>query len=348
MCRIYKYCAIFCGMAAVSCIGVDFAYTDDAPEGFGTSKIDIGLNWQPDVQESLIPDDMTVLMARNSREIHYMWKVGNDGFLPGDAPVEPVVRTGEYRAAAFNAPENIFTIEGLDKFSGTASYPMSSVTANLPVISAPELKNKFDITSEELGYEYSVIGQAARLWHAYSEISVDKNEYTPLLEFAPADLSVEFTFSLQFRVSGGVGISSVIAALTGVPSSVCLMDGTMTQSSLHKVAFRMNETQNTGSTIKFTGNARTLGISYDDYGSFLAGPGIVWIAVDAYSGTVKKRLYTGINIMARLKAAGIMTHVENGYKVAKNSASIDLGTFSINTDRLVSGDNAIEEWINQK
>ena len=348
MCKIYKYCAIFCGLAMVSCIGVDFAYTDNEPEGFGTSKINIVMNWQPDIQETSIPEDMTVLMSRNSREIHYMWKVGNDGMLPGDIPVEPVVRYGEYHAAAFNVPEDILTIEGLDKFSGTASYPMSSVTASLPIISASELKNNFGVTPDELGYEYSVVGQAARLWHAYSEISVDKNEYTPLLEFAPADLSVDFIFNLQFRVSGGVGISSVIAALTGVPSSVCLMDGTVSQNSLHKVAFRMDETENTGNSIKFTGSARTLGVSYDDYGSFLAGPGIVWIAVDVYSGTTKKRLYTGINIMNRLKAAGIMTSAGNGYKVAKNSANIDLGTFSINADKLASGDDAIVEWINRK
>lgn len=348
MCKIYKYCAIFCGLAMVSCIGVDFAYTDNAPEGFGTSKINIGLNWQTDVPETSIPEDMTVVMARNSREIHYMWKVGNDGMLPGDISVEPVVRFGEYRAAAFNVPEDVFTIDGLDKFSGTVSYPMSSITADLPAISASELKKNFGVTSDEFGNEYSVVGQAARLWHAYSEISVNKNEYTPCLEFAPADLSVEFTFNLQFRVSGGVDISSVIAALTGVPSSVCLMDGIISQTTLHKVVFRMNETANTGNTVRFTGSAKTLGVSYDDYGSFLAGPGIVWIVVDVDSGTAKKRLYTGINIMNRLKAAGIMTSVENGYKVANNSASIDLGTFSINADKLASGDNAIEEWINQK
>lgn len=339
-----------CMMAAVSCIGVDYGYTDEgngAPEGLGTSEIRLGFSWQ-DGATSVEPDNMSVIMARMVSEIHYSWNVTKDGMQPGsDAPLSPVVRHGDYCAAAFYVPQDVFTVNGLNEFRSSSHYPMSSVTASLPVMGASDLKGAFGVAADELGYEYQVVGNAQPLWHAASEVSCGPAQVqAPLLEFEPSDLTVEFGFSVKFRLTSGASVSSVTAALAGVPASVSLMTGEVTDGALCKAVFSMTETpESNGQTAGFAGKVRTLG-AFSSGWSYLAGPGVVWLVIDAASGSVTRRLYTGINIGSRISGSNIMKETGNGYRVVKNHVDIDLGTFTIDGGKLVSGDNAVDKWNN--
>lgn len=341
-----------CMMAAVSCIGVDYGYTDEgsgAPEGFGTSEIRFGFNWQEDASgETAQPDNMSVIMARLVSEIHYFWNVTDDGMQPGsDTPMSAVVRHGDYCAAAFYVPQDVFTVNGLDGFRSNSHFPMYSVTASLPVMGASDLKDRFGVAADELGYEYQVIGDAQPLWHAASEVSCGSGSgQAQLLEFEPSDLTVEFGFSVKFRLTSGASVSSVTAALAGVPASVSLMTGEVNDGALRKAVFSMTETpESTGQTAGFAGKVRTLG-AFSSGWSYLAGPGVVWLVIDAASGSVTRRLYTGVNIGSRITGSHIMEETGNGYKVVKNHVDIDLGTFTIDGGKLVSGDNAVDEWSN--
>lgn len=339
-----------CMMAAVSCIGVDYGYTDEgngAPEGFGTSEIRLGFCWQEDVT-SVEPDNMSVIMARMVSEIHYSWNVSKDGMQPGsDTPMSPAVRHGDYCAAAFHVPQNVFTVNGLNEFRSSSHYPMSSVTASLPVMGAADLKGKFGVAADELGREYQVVGDVQPLWHAVSEVSCGSGSgQVPLLEFKPSDLTVEFGFRVKFRLTSGASVSSVTAALAGVPASVSLMTGEVNDGSLRKAVFSMTETpESTGQTVGFAGKVRTLG-AFSSGWSYLAGPGVVWLVIDAASGSVTRRLYTAINVGNRITGGHIMEKTDNGYRVVKNHLDIDLGTFTIDGGKLVSGDNAVDKWNN--
>lgn len=343
---------VSCMLAAVSCIGVDYGYTDDgngAPEGFGTSDIRFGFNWQEDASgETGQPDNMSVIMARVVSEIHYSWNVASDGMQPGsDTPVSAVVRHGDYCAAAFYVPEDGFAVAGLTEFRGNSYYPMSSVTATQSVMGAAELKSMFGVTADELGREYQVVGDAQSLWHAASEIHCGSEDgQVSVLEFEPADLTVEFGFSVKFRLTSGASVSSVTAALAGVPASVSLMTGEVSDGALRKAVFSMTETpESTTQTVGFTGKVRTLG-AFSSGWSYLAGPGVVWLVIDAASGSVTRRLYTAINVGSRITGAHIMEKTDNGYRVVENHLDIDLGTFTIDGGKLLSGDSAVDKWSN--
>lgn len=341
-------CSLFCVWTAVSCIGVDYGYTNDGsgiPGGYGTSDLSIEFNWPGGAGDTGagIPEKMTVIMAADVDEIHYRWNVGNDGMIPGaEAPVMPVIRHGDYYAAAFHADGDSFEFSGLDKFS-SGSYPMSSVAASLPSVNDAALNMEFGVSGSEFGVEYAVVGNADRLWHAAGRLS-SNSDNTPVLSFTPADLSIDLDFKLTLRLVAGARVSSVTAALAGVPASVSLMTGNASGNAVGKSVFKMDAVSASGESVTFSGKLRTLGAFSSSYGSYLAGSGIVWLAIDASAGSVQRRLYAGVNISSQINGQGIMEKNGDGYRLAKNHAVFNMGTLTLDGEKLVSGDNAVDKW----
>ena len=338
-------CSLFCVWTAVSCIGVDFGYTNDgsgAPDGYGMSEVDIEFVSQGD-GGNVAPDGMTVILTRTVNEIHYIWTVGNDGMIHGtETPSRPSIKHGDYYAAAFYADESAFVFKGLDEFR-RGSSPMSSVSAVLPAVSDAELKTEFGVSGSEFGVEYAVVGNADRLWHAAGRLS-SNSDNTPVLSFTPADLSIDMDFKLTLRLVAGAQVSSVTAALAGVPASVSLMTGNASQNAVGKSVFKMDAVSVSGESVTFAGKLRTLGAFPSSYGSYIAGSGIVWLAIDASAGSAQKRLYAGVNISSQINGQGIMEKNGDGYRLAKNHAVFNMGTLTLDGEKLVSGDNAVDKW----
>ncbi|MCM1176627.1 MAG: hypothetical protein NC308_06990 [Clostridium sp.] len=341
---------LLCVMSMHSCIGVEFGYVDEgdgAPEGFGTSEICPEFSWSHAEGEDN-PARMTVAMARKTSEVHYVWDMDSMPGEDGSLPVK-VVRSGDYCAAAFNVP-GTYAVDGLDKFRSDRFFPMTSMRATLPAADWETLNSVYGISSSEFAPEFAAVESAEPLWHAYMEQAFTPGLPSPgTLSFTPEDLTVEIGVKIKIRTVSDAQISSVAAALTGVPSSVSLMSGEVTESGQKKAVFNMSPEAN-GQEQQYTvysGKVRTLGIFTSwDGGSYLAGPGILWIAVDAVSGGVERRLYKGINVRYLLSRQEIMEKVERGagYRVIKNTAEIEIGSvLTVDGNMLSGGDGAVDK-----
>lgn len=339
-----SFLAVLCVTAAVSCVRVDYGYVDEgegAPEGFGTSGITLDFSW-PQSDGSALPEQMTVAIARKVNETHYVWSVDRTG-LPSGTEETLEIRNGDYYAVAFNVPENGYTLNGLDKFREDDTYSLARMSASVPTVNAGVLKTEYGISAGEFCPEYPVVETVQPLWHSVSGLSSGRT----VIPFAPQDLTVELDIRIKLNTVSGASVSAVTAALAGVPSSVSLMSGEVTGTSLRKAVFRMEESGTSGQNTVYSGKVRTLGAFSSGSGSFLAGPGILWIAVDASAGAVERRLYAGINIRSMIAGQKIMekTAKGNGYKVVKNAATVEVGTvLTIDGDRIISGDGAVEGW----
>ena len=344
--------AFSAALAAVSCIGVDYAYVDEgngAPEGFGKTPVSLSFDWTGKKTEE-IPGKMSVLMARKRNEIHYVWGVDSIGRLSGqDKPLDTLLRNGDYLALAFNAPAASYKTEGLDKFKSDRSYPLTYLSSSLEIPPYSDFKSEFGIGRDELCPEYVPVISAEPLWHSFSEISLTQDSVKTGLDFCPKDLTLELDVKVRIKAVSGAEIKSVTAVLSGVPRTVNLMRGTVSDRSLYKVAFKMTPEEGSpeGNAVVYSGKVRTLGLFSEGFDSYLAGPGVLWLAVDASSGSVSKRLYAGINMKYYIRSLELMTLDSNsgGYTLNENSALLDKGTvLTVDGEKIVAGDNAVEPW----
>lgn len=351
--RTESFCIAFsAAFAAVSCIGVDYAYVDEgngAPEGFGKTPVSLNFDWTGKAQEN-IPGQMSVLMARKRNEIHYVWRVDSTGKLQGDdAPLDTLLRNGDYLALAVNVPATAYKTEGLDKFASDRRYPLTSLSASLEVPAYADFNSEFGIGSSELCPEYAPVVPAEPIWHSFTELSLPGNSQETVLSFSPTDLTLELDVRLRIKTVSGAEVKSVTAVLSGVPRTVSLMRGTVSDGSMYKVAFKMAPEENAadGKPVLYSGKVRTLGLFSEGFDSYLAGPGILWLAIDATAGQVSKRLYAGINMKYYIRSLELMNRVDNlaGYRLNENSAVLDNGAvLTVDGNKIISGDNAVEPW----
>ena len=327
-----------------SCIGVEFGYTDEgngAPEGFGESDLKLELIWgqdDPDNAANRFPDFLSVGIARKINEIHYVWTVDKDCIPEGsDAPLSPAIRHGDYYASAFYVPEETFSVNGLDKFQSDNKFPMAALSATVPVVRQNDLAGKYGIASDEFSPEYPVVESVRPLWHASSAFSAVAGQ-SSVLSLSPEDITVELDCRINIQTVAGASVSAVTAVLTGVPSSVSLMTGEVSENNLGKAVFRMYEMQDRPGW--YSGSVRTLGVFTSGYGSYLAGAGILWLAIDAVSGNTQRRLYAGLDVRNIIKSRGIMEKTgDNGkYRVVKNTAIIEVNeVLTIDGNKIVEG-----------
>ncbi len=340
-----------------SCVRLDLKTADTGSE---TTGIAFTVDWG-DVAEADRPEPVVVALSKLSDGLKYSFTTDASGaFIEADgensgtdadgtdtdSPEDETVRYveyGSYVMLAYAGDISSYTVSGTEDYLTDRAVSLRDFRAKVNDLSLEELDEMRDGSRLDFNAAYRFICSPAPVWCAplKTDVSdVHSNVFTLVMQPRICRLTV----SVSVTAESGIDVSSVVAELSGVPTSFSFIDGETDTADLAKVIFRM-----THSGGVWSGTVNVPGIFHSDDITLRTGPGILRLALTAEKDGVKKVIHPAVNIRSEIISSSIMKQLSgsDGYFCSRGSATIAVsGVLKVGADSFatVEGGDGVAEW----
>ena len=233
--------------------------------------------------------------------------------IPEDDGI-PSVRNGFYSVAAVAATEfSDYSMPNLQEFIDNEEIRMREVTIEIPQLSREEKVEKQYI---DYNPSYPFIKSISPMYYVRPSILTHtevwtKNNEIKKITLKPRPLTRKVTIKITLGAEEGVSIDRVYGALSGIPSSIHLMTGYVSEKNTGKMPLEFTTTDGKN----FETSINVFGVFSPTSVDQFAGPGILNLSVQASteeSGVIYRRMdHTDINMKTAIDAAEIMIHTDD-------------------------------------
>ena len=117
-----------------------------------------------------------------------------------------------------------------------------------------------------------------------------------------------------------------------------------------RVLFPAREVSREGQTVLYEGEVNVLGLFPGKDDSFITGPGILQLSIQARSGEYERLFHAGINLKGTITRAGLMNALpgETGFRVAREEAVLTVeALLKIKNNQIEPGGDGqgVEVWF---
>lgn len=320
---------------AVSCNSFEYGYDENNPGDIrpNESHLNFSVSWdQANLPSGKIPEGLTVLMSRKVNTLHYVWQIdGNGAFIipepevsetdapEASEPVMPIIRNGDYYAIAYSDDAGFYQFTSNSEFAEDPSKSMLDLYVSIPSLPDDEVSPDKDLIDFN-SYAGFVKHAECPLYLDILKDVVFPSSISPVA-LHPKDLTRELTFRIKATTEDGVTIDRIIGVLSGVATRIQLMSGLMTRANTAKVAFEMECVGTEDGLDKegrpilydiYEGKVRLFGLFPPEDKTFITGPGILQVSVEASvtdGGKTRNRVFhAGVNLLDLLEDADLMMH----------------------------------------
>lgn len=313
------------------------------------------LDWEGQTE---VPPEITVAMSRIIHTVHYscildslgtMTSVFRDSTMtPCDTLTGLTMPNGEYYIAAFNSIPDACTISGYESFITDKGASMRDIYINAKGYTAAETEA---LSGGQTDFNPTQ-GYIREMEHVWSDI-IKANihpEIDTVVTITPRPLTQDLTFRIGIETETGIEIEKVEADISGVPGSVQLMTGHISDTLTYRVPFSMERIGALGEADYYEGTACVLGVFPAADPTFTTGPGILHISIDANAGGHRRTFHASINLKQPLTDAGVVVKAEENerlYRIGAAEAFFDVATrLRIEEHQIVLDGNGqgVEVW----
>lgn len=351
---IMKAAAVIMLTTAMACSKVNYTVSEDLPtETFVRYQLD----W---AGQTDVPSEMTVAMGRIINTVHFsciLDSLGNLNSILTDTSVVQIdsqkglnMPNGEYYIVAFNTNEKTFKVSGHKEFTSMRSASMRDIYINAPFMTENEIKKFVDIgggsnvSDFNPGFDY--IKSISPAYLDVQKVNIHP-EIDTLVTIRPVAIAQNLKFKVDIETDPEVEILKVRADISGVPGSIQLLTGQISDTLTYRVPFEMTRTEGT----TYEGSVYTLGLFPSTDATYTTGPGILQLAILARFGESEKVFRAGINLQQSIRDAQLIekaSEKERLYRIKSTEAVLDVRSrLRIKKDNVVTeGDSeGVEVWF---
>lgn len=313
------------------------------------------LDWEGQTE---VPSELTVTMSRILHTVHFsclmdslgtMTSVFKDSTMtPCDTLTGLTMPNGEYYIIAFNRTPDAYTISGYESFISDNAASMREIYINAIKYTADETEALTD-GKTDFNPTQGYIREMEHVWSDVIKANIHPDIDT-IVTLAPKPLTQDITFRIGIVTESGVEIERVKADISGVPGSVQLMTGHISDSLTYRVPFAMERIGAMGEADYYEGTACVLGVFPAADPTFTTGTGILHVTIAAKAGGQSRTFHASINLKQPLTDAGVVEKVaENDrlYRIGIPKAFIDVETrLKIKEHQIILDGNGqgVEVW----
>ena len=370
--RITGWFCCWAALAAVgACTDVEFGGRAEHQEN---AKVQVQVDWSADTAGTA--GDLCIAMSRILRSVHYVWAVDEEGGVkvldstdfaaPGlvgmtkaadsvesDSAVVtaglPEVLPGDYYVMAFNRDTALFEVEGLGAFAADAAYSMRDLRLRVREMRQAEIDTLMDNSHADFNPYYTYIKNSGPLFLDVMKQTFTEGGVQPL-RLQPEPLTQRLAFRFYVELEEGVEVERIVGEISGVAGETELMSGTVDDSVTCRVLFPAREVSREGQTVLYEGEVNVLGLFPGKDDSFITGPGILQLSIQARSGEYERLFHAGINLKGTITRAGLMNALpgETGFRVAREEAVLTVeALLKIKNNQIEPGGDGqgVEVWF---
>ena len=353
---IMKAAAALILAMTMACSGVEYTVREDLPtETFVRYRLD----W---AGQTDVPEEMTVAMSRIINTVHYsclldslgaMTSVWQDSTMAAcDTLTGMMMPNGEYYMISFNSRPEAYTLDGYKEFLAEKGASMRDINIRAIGYSEDEItglvgsRTDFNPTQKH-------VRQMTPIWLDVQKVNVHPDIDT-IITVHPRPLTQDMTFRIGIETDPGVEITKVIGEISGVPETVQLMTGHISDSLTCRVPFEMERLGALGAADFYEGHACLLGLFPSKESTFVTGPGILEVSVTAKVGDQERTFHAGINLKNSITEAGTVQKAaenERLYRIAATEAMFDVeARLRIKEGQIVLDGNGqgVEVWFDKE
>ena len=333
-------CFLLVGLS--SCLMLDLKTRDDSSE---FSAISFNMKWPDGVTAQ---DSVHIAMNAVSEPVRYMYDTDSKGNVYMDKVDTVVALYGNYVFLACTCDEESVSLEGPSAFLSSGNVSLRDFKARVHTLENESLSDLRPEGVKDFNSNTPFLAQPKALCYDLQKFQVsdtDENSYS----FNLHSLVQNITVNVKIKAEDGVTLTEVVGEITGLPSSVSLFTGAVSQTDLGRVIFRMIPSQGAEYNASFS----SLGLFPSESSALYSGPGILRLRVSAYWNGVTKNLYPAINLRELILSSGMMTPVQNGegYKIALDRVILDIpATLVVGKGYFAAGDGSegVDAWFDSE
>lgn len=346
--KLVHIISILTGILALSCTGIvyDVATT---PEG---SRLDLKFDFSGAASKpDSLPANTMVLMSELVSTTNYLFdrKTGFSISRDNDFPV----KNGDYFIISVATDQKDLTVRGVESFlKDSDPSGVSVLEVGLTPLTETQIVEKYCPGLESIAFSYPAVPEMEPLY-----VSIDNRAPvyfreagdTVTVTLKPAEAVLALDFKVKLELEEGVAVDSMFAAISGVPYKLTLMDGVAPKDSLGKTFFKMAPVSGEYASGYYAGTVRTMGLFSADFGDYITGPGIFWMAITASCEGRTRVIGAGLNLKEQIDSVGIMKSADEGqnWTLAVAGASFEIDkTYTISKEMIMSGGtDGSGDWI---
>lgn len=340
----------------LACSGVDYTVSEEMPtETFVRYRMD--WNGQTDV-----PQEMIVAMSRIIHTVHFsclldslgtMTSVFKDSTMtPCDTLTGMMMPNGEYYMVSFNNSPESFKLDGYHEFLANKGSSMRDINIKAIGYSTSEITDLLG-SRADFNPTQKHIRQMTPIWLDVQKANIHPEADT-VITVRPRPLTQEMTFRIGIETDPEVEITKVIGEISGVPETVQLMTGHISDSLTCRVPFEMEKAESADATDFYQGTVCLLGLFPSRDATYVTGPGILEVSVTAKVGDNERTFHAGINLQKSIAEAATVQKADDNerlYRIAVPEATFDIDArLKIKEGQVILDGNGhgVEVWFDKE
>lgn len=270
---------------------------------------------------------------------------------PMEEPENPLtVHNGYYSVAAVAVtdPDDLLYTD-VESFGESVEFRMREVYLNIPKVPEDDLMKEEYIDFNPIYPYLRPIGSLYYVRPSGDTHTLVTTTGSNVITLEPVKLTRNIKFSVNLNTEPGVVITKCIGTISGVPGSVQLLTGNVSNRNTAKVSFDMENVSGT----RYEGSANVLGLFPSEDPALIVGPGILTVIVHAnvedQENSPRRIFYANLNLMKQIQDADVMRRTEDmsGY-VFTDKASFDISAdkvLNLTKDMVMTGiAEGYEDW----
>lgn len=332
-----------CAAATLSCVRLELKTSDDTSD---RAKISFSTAWG-NASDAVKGDTVFIAMNKVSDEIRYAFEVDAAGNYLPDGGHDSSAVYGNYVILAYWCDRQDYILSGTQNFLSDRTLSIRDFKATVKELPEDELAALRGESRIDFNAAYRYLRTPSPVWAGSLRAEVsDTKENAYSLELQP--LQLELKVAVRIEALDGVGISSAVAELSGIPASVSIYSGEVDDADLARVIFPLSRKDGL-----YEGTVAVPGLFPSSDISLSNGPGILSLIVTATSGGKTKILHPAINISDEISGASLMKKVNgsDGYRTARTKVRIEVGkSLKISQESFSSGSggDSVAEWFDSE
>ncbi len=282
------------------------------------------------------------------------------------------VRPGEYNFATFAWDSNMLSdvtelLGATDEQEELGSDFSHLLLSYRPFdVTEPQVKGRYGDWIDYNPYSQYISSFGMKIYYAYANhVNVpvpEEGTGVVRVDFTPEPATQRITFRFDIEKTADLVVDSLVAEISGIPSTIDLTSGVITADKTYKMLFQPEYPELPSYTDSLTagrleceGDVDVTGIMRGYNDEMITGPGILQVGIYARTLTddgqkVYKLFRAGINLFHTLKDLKILEWDEEvqGYRQTCREAVISISsTLKVNKDGVVNegtGSTGLDEW----
>lgn len=326
---IMKAAAVLILAMSMACSKVRYTVSEDMPtETFVRYQLD----W---AGQTDVPSEMTVAMSRIINTVHFSCILDSLGVMTAayqdstmtasDTLTGQMMPNGEYYMISFNDRPDAYTLDGYQEFLDNKGVSMRDINIRAIEYNTSEISELVG-SRTDFNPSQKHVRQMSPIWLDVQKLHVHP-EIDTIITVRPRPLTQDMTFRIGIETDPGVEITKVIGEISGVPETVQLMTGHISDSLTCRVPFELKNTGSSEAAAIYEGSVCLLGLFPSKDITFVTGPGILEVSVTAQVGEQERTFHAGINLQKSITEVVTVEKADDNdrlYRIAVTEALFDV------------------------